>query len=84
VPSEAFVTVTRHVPALVVVSVPTMSEQPVAVPSTTLKLGTPLPEPPVIVNRSGVPKVPVVEVIRRADCVANVKVTVVGAELIAL
>jgi hypothetical protein len=61
------VAVTMQVPALAALSESPTTEQPVAVPLTTLKLTVPVPDPPEVTSVSAVSAVPLVEVISRVD-----------------
>jgi hypothetical protein len=54
----ALVAVTTHVPVLVTVSELATTVHPVAVPFVTLKVTAPVPEPPVVVSVSVLPKAP--------------------------
>ncbi len=54
--------VTVQVPAVVTLRSDPVTVQPVAVPSVATKVMAPLPEPPDVVSGSGVPTVPVSEV----------------------
>src|ERR1700712_5174086 len=60
--SAAFVAVTVQVPAVVALSLPALTTQPVAVPLIAVKVTVPLPSPPDAVSVSGVPRTPVSEV----------------------
>src|ERR1700722_955927 len=53
VESAAFVAVTMHVPALVARNTLSLTAHPVAVPSVTLKLTAPVPEPPLTASATG-------------------------------
>src|SRR5487761_2138264 len=55
-------------PALLDVSTPDVASQPVAVASVATKESAPPPDPPLVANVSGTPKVPVVEVMASAPC----------------
>jgi len=76
--SAALVAVTEQVPADVTLSEEPETAQPVAVPSTTANDTAPVPEPPLVISVSAVPKVPLVDVTVSAAWIAGAKVTVVG------
>ena len=66
-----------QVPALVELSCPLEMLQPEAVPPPlTAKETAPVPEPPLVVRVSGVPKVPFVDVIESGDWLILADVTV--------
>jgi hypothetical protein len=52
----ALVAVTRHVPKLVTASDVPVTTQPRAVPGTAVKVTAPVPDPPLLVSTSGVPR----------------------------
>ena len=51
--AAALVAVTMHVPPVVAVSAPFVIVQPVAVPLVTVKVTTPVPEPPLVASAMG-------------------------------
>ncbi len=80
VASAALVAVTVQVPAVVTLRSDPVTVQPVAVPSVATNVMAPAPEPPVVVSGSGVPTVPLSDVMVSAVWVPRLKVTVVGSD----
>jgi hypothetical protein len=61
------VAVTVHVPAAVALNVDPLTEQPAVPADVTAYVTAPVLEPPLVVNETVDPKVPVVEVIEILD-----------------
>jgi hypothetical protein len=74
------VAVTTQVPALVLASADPAIAQPVAVPLAAVYVTAPVPEPPLVVNASGVLNVPPVDVRVNTACAPGARFTVVGAD----